>query len=456
MKSIDEILLSEATEIEFKESLEIVKPKSWLKTVSAFANGIGGYIYWGISDSRVILGLSNVQQTIEKISEFIKTRIEPAIMFRISPIAVDGKTVLRLEVKAGTSTPYYYINEGSKMAYIRLGTESVMAPSHILNELILKGQKLSFDAMPSKIKYTDISFTLFEATFKQRTRNFIDKTSDYISFGLVDDKGILTNAGVLLSDQCPIMQSRIFCTRWNGTDKGSIFEDAVDDKEYKGNLISLMDNGVSFVKNNSKVKWKKTLTGRDDMPDYPERAVFEAMVNALIHRDYMIIGSEIHIDMYDNRLEITSPGSMIGGRKIQEVDIHHVPSLRRNPVISDIFHRLKYMERRGSGIKKILKEYEEGNHPEFYSDQQCFIVTLKNKNYQQATQQATQQGEVKYQDLLEFCKIPKTRNELQEFMGIKDREYFRAYILNPLISEGFIKLTIPDKPKSPKQRYFSE
>ena len=78
----------------------------------------------------------------------------------------------------------------------------------------------------------------------------------------------------------------------------------------------------------------------------------------------MILGSEVHIDMYDDRLEITSPGGMFNGKRIQEVDILHVPSLRRNPVISDVFHRLKFMERRGSGLKKILKEYEEKELPE--------------------------------------------------------------------------------------------
>lgn len=235
--------------------------------------------------------------------------------------------------------------------------------------------------MASRLKVSDMSFTLFEATFKQRTRTAIEKSSDYLSFGLLDENGMLSNAGLLLADQCPLMQSRVFCTRWNGLDKGSIFEDAVDDKEYSGNLITLLENGLAFIKNNSKVKWKKTQTGREDMPDYPERAVFEALVNALIHRDYMIIGSEVHIDMFDDRLEITSPGGMLDGRKIQDVNILQVPSSRRNPIISDLFHRLKYMERRGSGIKKILKEYAEDHCPVFYSEEKYFRVTLKNKNY---------------------------------------------------------------------------
>ena len=92
---------------------------------------------------------------------------------------------------------------------------------------------------------------------------------------------MLTNAGVLLSDQCLIVQSRIFCTRWNGLDKCSIFEDAIDDKEYGGNLINLLENGVTFVKNNSKVKWKRhQLEG--EMPDYPERAAFKVIVKYVV------------------------------------------------------------------------------------------------------------------------------------------------------------------------------
>ena len=381
MGNIEELLMAETNDIEFKETLEASKPKSWLKTVVAFANGTGGSIFWGISDDRSIIGIDNCQKVIEKVTEIIKIKIEPMILFKITPIEISNKTVLRLEVKPGTATPYYYVSDGNKIAFIRLGNETVAAPSHILNELILKGQRLSFDAMSSRLKFSEVSFTLFEATYKQRTRNSIEKPNDYLSFGLMENNGVLTNAGVLFSDQCPISQSRIFCTRWNGLDKGSIFDDAIDDKEYEGNLIKLLEQGTAFIKNNSMVKWRKTPNGRDEMPDYPERAVFEALVNALIHRDYMISGSEVHIDMYDNRLEITSPGGMYNGKRIQEIDILHVPSLRRNPVISDVFHRLKFMERRGSGLKKILKEYEEKELPEFYSEQQFFTVILKNKNY---------------------------------------------------------------------------
>ena len=236
-------LKAETTEIEFKEKVELNKPRSWLKTVSAFCNGIGGTIYFGVNDNREIIGLSNVQKDIEKISELIKARIEPLANFKISIITQNNKDVIRLEIIQGTKTPYYYVADGSKIVYVRIGNESVNAPSYIMNELVAKGEKLTFDAMVSKYNFEDLSFTLFKATYLQRTGKRLEE-KDFISFGLMTEARKLTFAGVLFSDQCPLLQSRIFCTRWNGLDKTSIFEDAVDDREYIGNLIMILENRI--------------------------------------------------------------------------------------------------------------------------------------------------------------------------------------------------------------------
>lgn len=126
------------------------------------------------------------------------------------------------------------------------------------------------------------------------------------------------------------------------------------------------------------------------MPDYCERSVFEALVNALIHRDYLILGSEVHIDIYDDRLAIYSPGGMADGTRIQERDLSSISSTRRNPVLADIFGRLGYMERQGSGFKKITETYRAAHNyrdelePKFYSDVTSFQVTLYNLNYGQS------------------------------------------------------------------------
>lgn len=141
------------------------------------------------------------------------------------------------------------------------------------------------------------------------------------------------------------------------------------------------------MRNNSKIRFVKKARSRVDKPDYADRAVFEALVNALIHRDYILLGSEIHIDMFDDRLEIQSPGGMYDGRAIQDRDIHTIVSARRNPVIADLFHRMKFMERRGSGLTKILSEtaklpgYGDRLKPEFFSTPSDFRVVLKNVNY---------------------------------------------------------------------------
>lgn len=283
MRMIDR-WIAEATACDFKVALEVKKPKSWLKSVSAFANGIGGTLFFGIDDDRNMVGLSDAQA----ISRLMKERITPYPSFVLAPARENGK---------------------------------------------------------------------------------------------------LTNAGALLADDSPIRHSRLFCTRWNGLDKSGGIVDALDSAEYSGSLIILLNEGVGFVKRNMKTRWKKTADSRIEMPDYCERSVFEALVNALIHRDYLILGSEVHIDIYDDRLTIYSPGGMPDGTRVQERDLSSISSTRRNPVLADLFSRLGYMERQGSGFKKITESYHAAHNyrselePQFYSDASSFQVTLYNLNY---------------------------------------------------------------------------
>jgi ATP-dependent DNA helicase RecG len=449
----DEFLnMVETTDTEYKVSVEMSKPKSWLKTVSAFANTLGGTIYFGIDDNKNIIGIEQVQKDLEKISEIIKNKIDPFVWFSLDSVDIDGKIIIKLIVNSGTITPYYYSNEGNKIAYIRMGNESVIAPTHIINELILRGQKLTYDAMSSNIPFNKLSFTLFKATYFQKTRIELDEKTDYKSFGLVDENNMLTYAGVLLSDQCPLLQSRIFCTRWNGKEKGSIYEDALDDKEFSGNLISLLENGFNFVKTHNKKAWKKTETSREEYFDYSERAITEALVNGLIHRSYNIIGSEIHIDIYDDRLEIVSPGGMYDGSFIQDEDIFHIASIRRNPVLADIFQRLRYMEKRGSGFKKIFESAGNEN-VSFYSTKTIFVVIMKNMNYIESDNKkvpiksadkkvpiksADKKNSEKIETIINYLKEHEyiTSSIVEEITGVKDtraKQYLRS-----LVEKGFI------------------
>lgn len=455
-------LIAEATECDFKVALEKRKPKSWLKSVSAFANGIGGTLFFGIDDNKTIVGLDDAQGDAEAISCLIKERITPVPSFVLTPELENDKTVLVLSVSSGRNTPYYYKADGIMEAFIRIGNESIIAPDYVVNELILKGENRSFDSLVTDKKQSDYSFTLLEATYLERTGLHFE-ASDYRSFGLSNEDGFLTNAGRLMTDQHNVYNSRIFCTRWNGLNKGSIFDDALDDKEYEGNLIYLLQSGCEFIRNNSKVRFEKKARYRIDKPDYADRAVTEALVNALIHRDYLVMGSEIHIDMFDDRVEIYSPGGMYKGQEIQKRNILEVGSIRRNPIIADLFHRMKFMERRGSGLKKIIDEtaklpgYTEKLKPEFRSTPSEFHVIMKNVNYIETKSSLTKDTpqENIFDKILEFCVIPKSRKEICEHLGYKNLTYFSRHFLKPLIDQGKLKLTIPDKPNSKMQKYVS-
>ncbi len=373
----------ETTNIDFKVDLEKEKPKSWLKSVSAFANTKGGIILFGVDDkTREKKGIANVVKTTEKISELINSRIEPLPRYELNYFEEDGKDFIELEIGDGPITPYFYVADGRKEAFIRSGNQSIPAPAHILQNLILKGKNVTFDSLPSEYNVGDLSFTLLKATIKDKTGKKFNEDRDYISLGLLDKNNKLTNGAVLLSDQGELNQSKVVCTRWNGLTKGSVKEDALDDKEYTGSLISLLENTDTFIKNNSKNSWKIKGMDRIEYEDYPVTARREAIVNALIHRDYQILGSEIHVDMYDDRLEIVSPGGMIDGTQIQNLEIGKVPSMRRNTIISDIFSRLHYMDRRGSGLSRIMESYNDFiEKPKFSSDESSFTVIFPNKGY---------------------------------------------------------------------------
>ena len=378
--------IGEATEYDKKEMLEERRPRSWLKSVSAFANGIGGALIFGVSDEEILVGLTAARAVSEKISETIKTKMDPIPQVIMENHVEDEKEFVILRVRPGQETPYYYIADGNRVAYVRVGNESIPADATALKRLVLRGTNMTYDSVVSSYMLGDFSFTKLRSVYRMRTGTELSD-SDFISFELADESGKLTNAGALLADDSPMRHSRLFCTRWYGSDKASGVIEALDDKEYNGSLVSLLQNGTEFVKNNTKKRWKKTGTGRVEMPEYPEQAVHETLVNALIHRDYMEIGSEVHIDIFDDRMEIYSPGGMFDGSIVQNLDTDNVASKRRNPVIADIFSRMHFMERRGSGFKKIKADYRHAVNyrsevePLFKSTPTSFFVTLYNLNY---------------------------------------------------------------------------
>lgn len=424
-----EQLIGEATEYDKKVMLEVKKPKSWLKSVSAFANGVGDVLIFGIADDDSVVGIDDVKKTMEVISEQIKIKMDPTPEVLLNAHLVDGKEIVTLEVYQGEETPYYYVGEGNYTAYVRIGNESVMATATDLKRLVLRGKNRTYDSLVTDYCFDDYSFSKLKAAYYKKTKKSMEM-KDFESFGIVDKNGMLTNAGALLADESPIYCSRLFCTRWNGIDKASGVIDALDDEEYTGSLILLLEEGMNFARRNSKKMWKKESDRRVEYPEYPERSIFEGLVNGLVHRDYLDMGSEVHIDIFDDRLEIYSPGGMYDGSLIQDRDIDNVPSKRRNPVVADIFSRLDFMERRGSGFKKIMQAYEvepnytEDKKPLFYSNATEFRVILKNLNF--TNEVLNDKNEVLDEVLDEVLNFDGTEMEVK---------VIRAILLSPRIKQ---------------------
>lgn len=344
-------LISECTAYDFKLMLEERKPKSWIKSVSAFANGLGGSLFFGINDDGEIKGLDDIKVICETISSKIRDYMDPTPDVEMIPHKIATLNVLELKVPAGHYTPYYYVGDGQRIAFVRIGDESLPATAEQMVRLVLKGSNKTFDSLSTDYKADDYSFTILANEFKKRTAQEWNKKY-LLSFGLVNSNNTLTNAGALFADDCPLWQSRLYCTRWDGKEKG----DAINDAEYTGNVLMLLREAMNFVKSNTKRGWEKLPDGRKNKPEYAERAVLEAMVNHFIHRDYTVMGGEVHLDIYDDRLTVTSPGGMYNGLLIQNLDIADVSSERRNPILANVMAQLDYMEKRGSGLTRICNE----------------------------------------------------------------------------------------------------
>ena len=346
-----ENLISECTAYDFKLMLEEKKPKSWLKSISAFANGLGGSLFLGVDNDGVVKGLDDIQHVCETISSKIRDYMDPLPEVEMIPHRINKLEVLQLKVHSGNYTPYYYVGDGQRVAFVRVGDESMPATAEQMVRLVLKGSNKTFDSLHTDYKVEDNYFSILANSFKQRTAQEWNKKF-LLSFGLVTSEGNLTNAGALFADDCPLWQSRLYCTRWYGLEKG----DAINDAEFTGNVLMLLREAMNFVKSNTMRGWEKLPDGRKNKPEYAERAVLETMVNHFIHRDYTVMGSEVHLDIYNNRLSVTSPGGMYNGMLIQNLDIKDVSSERRNPILANVMAQLDYMEKRGSGLTRICNE----------------------------------------------------------------------------------------------------
>ncbi|MGN1414891.1 MAG: RNA-binding domain-containing protein [Anaerovoracaceae bacterium] len=418
----------ESERIEFKSQMI----DDIYKEVIAFANTDGGIIYLGIDDKGNLIGIDHVDETYTRLTNGIRDAIAPDVTMFVRYVLQDNK-VIRIEVGEGSYKPYYLKSKGMKPAgvYVRQGASSVQASPDQIRRMIKDSDGDVFEEMRTASQ---------ELTFEEAERTFIRYKVDfseekYIALGLRnihDDQ--YTNLAMILSDQC------------QHTTKIAVFGDAdnitfKDAKEFGGSIFKQLDDSYAYLTLCNRTTATFRGLERMERSDYPEDALREALLNALVHRDYSYSGSII-INVNDSCIEFISIGGLLPG--LSADDIRSGISQPRNRKLAEIFHRLRLIESYGTGIRKIYALYKDCTaQPRIEVTPNTFKLVLPNMNANGTAAESAPQVKEKVlsgitpqmKTVMDYLEEygEMTDEDLQELLNIKKT---RAYLLARQMNEN--------------------
>jgi len=445
-------------------------PKRLYDTLSSFSNQDGGGIlFFGIDETQDFLlsGVYDLQDLQKKVVEQCNQMVPPVrAVFTVAEI--NGVNVCSAEIPGLdlSERPCYYKGAGRlKGAFIRVGDADMVMTEYELYSYEAFRKHLHDDereiprAEPSDLDEGLIA--LYMAEKKRKRPGFAQLTKER-AYELLDiyrggkpTLAAIMNLGIYPQGFLP--QLCITAIVVPGTEIGETDANDnrfIDNKRIEGTLAEQVEESLAFCKRNMKTRTliDKQTGLRHDYDEYPIAAIREAILNAVVHRDYSIYteGTPVQIVMYRNRLEIHSPGNLYGRMTIDQLGITR-PDLR-NPALATMAESLTNAENRYSGIPTMRREMKKFGLPEpiFENRRNEFVVTLLNQN-EPAKSSLTYDEETS--SLLDFCKEPRTREELTAFMKIDTFPYLLKRYLQPLLDAGLLELAIPDKPRSRNQRY---
>ena len=425
-------MIFESENIEFK--LQMVD--DIYKEVIAFANTDGGVIYVGIDDNGNAVGLDDVDETYTRITNGIRDAIQPDVTMFIKYVLQDNK-VIRIEVGEGSYKPYYLKSKGMKPTgiYVRQGTSSVQASPEQIRRMIKESDGDNYE--DTRCLEQELTFDAARTAFQRYGVEF--SVEKYRALGITQND-VFTNLAMLLSDQC-LHTTKIavfkdeFCTEFR------------DSKEFSGSVFNQFENAVNYLALCNKTASVIKGVVRTDKQDYPEEAIREALLNALVHRDYSFSGSII-INVNDSKMEFISLGGLLPGLSTEDIRIG--VSQPRNKKLAEIFHRLRLIESYGTGIRRIFKLYENCSvQPSIEVTTNAFKIVLPNTNAIDVLAENKQNSAINTPTaitpqmktvldyLSEYGEIGE--EELQELLNVKRT---RAYLVARQMCEADLIVTI--------------
>jgi ATP-dependent DNA helicase RecG len=361
------VSLKESVSTEFK-SIVIDDIK---KSIIAFANSGGGTLYVGITDSGEVVGLASADADMMSINNMLRDGIKPDVTLSVQSRVeqMNGKDIIRMDIQSGTERPYYLVDKGIRPegVYVRHGAASVPATDTAIRKMIRETDGDSYEKLRSVEQ--KLSFDSAKAEFAKRKVKFGD--SQMATLGLMNTDKIYTNLALLLSEQCV------------HAIKVALFQDATqqvfkDRQEFEGSLFKQINDVYNYLDLNNKTTATFDKLLRIDSRDYPETALREAMLNAVVHREYSASGS-ILIKMFSDRVEFISPGGLVDGIEIE--DIMSGYSACRNSELAEVFYRVRLIEAYGTGIQKIFEAYKTSlAQPKIEVTPNVFKMILPNLN----------------------------------------------------------------------------
>ena len=462
--TLDELIpdyLGEDLHSECKILLDRDNLLGWLKTVDGFANGAGGTLFVGVEDKTYkLIGFSLAGIDKEKLF-FAKTiaahfAYPPSYLVSTIPYNVREKTLylLRIDIAESEKKPVILKYDGMPMVFIRRDGFTNAASSEELMNLAISGGVPHFDQAPTDIPFDESKFGDYLSFYTERNGGKKPSLKDFFHAGAIDEENRLKRGATLFLDDYEGQLTRVDLNVFSGLTRGD--DRIVSSLSFRGNLIRCYRFIHEAICQRMNRGFIKQGDSRIDIDAYPERALFEAIINALAHRDYTLDGTQISFDLFPNRLVVTTPGSMYGFGRVQPTrDLTSFRSKRRNEVICGLFIMSKAMEGKSTGFEKIAQEYASADlahKPYIYSDNNQSVivlpdltsdigVTVTDKDLVLSKPLPSQNAE--FVRILGFCYTGfRSAKEIADFLGVASSSYFRKNMLKPLLDAS---LLIEDK-----------
>lgn len=400
------------------------------KEIIAFANTKGGTLYIGVQDDGQIIGVNNADRVTLQISNMVRDSIKPDVTMFVGYKTQEenGRQVVAVTVQKGTDRPYYLGSKGLKPSgvYVRNGTSTDPATDTAIRKMIKETDGDTFEDMRSLEQ--NLTFEAATELFAKCNVPFDD--SKMRTLGLVSPDGIYSNVAMLLSDQCSIT---VKAATFTGTEKVNFH----DRREFTGSLFRQMEEIYAYL--DLRNSTKSTIEGlyRNDLRDYPEEALREALMNSLVHRDYSFRASTL-ISVYDDRIEFVSIGGLPSGIELDDIMLGL--SVYRNPKLAAVFYRLKLIEAYGTGMPKIMSSYEgSGLEPKIEVTNNAFKITLPNRNaVEKKVTEASIARRTNEQQIMEFVERNGfiVRSDVDSLLSVSQATASR--ILKRMVAEGLL------------------